>query len=367
MTDSESLWALGLMSGTSLDGMDAALVRTDGLVVEEVGFAASQPYPEDFRARLRKALGPSAVAMDAQTKTELARDLADHHAELCEVVLRESGIKPDVVGFHGQTLFHAPDPDRQPGKGVTVQIGDGQHLADRLGIDVVGDFRTQDVSAGGEGAPFAPLYHWARAAKLDRPLGVLNLGGVGNVTCIGKDDSLIAFDTGPGNALLDDWILSKTGNRYDAEGALSGLGRVDGHRLMALMTNDYFLRKPPKSIDRDDFSAEIVEDLNVADGAATLAAFTVASVARSRDFLGEAPALWLVTGGGRHNKTIMQGLVEALGVPVEPVESAGWRGDYLEAEAFGFLAVRHLRGLPTSLPETTAVPEPVVGGVLFRA
>ncbi|MGB0672141.1 MAG: anhydro-N-acetylmuramic acid kinase [Rhodospirillales bacterium] len=361
MTDETSYWALGLMSGTSMDGIDAALLRTDGFVVDEVGPALSLAYDEPFRDRLRAALGPQGSGHD-----DLERDLTDRHAEAVEKLIAEAGFRPDIIGFHGQTVDHAPDPERRPGAGYTVQLGDGDRLAAATGLMVVNDFRSADVAAGGEGAPFAPLYHWARAANLERPLAVLNLGGVGNVTYIGPDDGILAFDTGPANAYLDDWVIRRTGNACDVGGALAALGKVDGGLLLQMMTHPYFDRPAPKSLDRQDLMPILDDSLSIADGAATLTAFTVASVARSRDLLPTVPKLWLVTGGGRHNKTMMTGLVEALGVPVEPVESAGWRGDSLEAEAFGFLAVRHLKGLPTSLPETTAVPEATVGGRLHR-
>ena len=268
-----------------------------------------------------------------------------------------------LLGFHGQTVLHEPE------KGRTWQIGDGGLLARLTGIDTVSDFRSADVANGGQGAPFVPLYHQALAAALpERPLAVLNLGGVGNVTWVGTGpEDLVAFDTGPGNALVDDWALRHTGRPVDEDGRLARSGRVDGPALAALMQHPYFDRPAPKSLDRDAFDAAPVAGLSPADGAATLVAFTAAAVARSRDILPAAPRRWLVTGGGRRNPAVMAALAEALGQPVAPVESVGWDGDVLEAQAFAYLAVRSLAGLPLSLPTTTGVARPTCGGRLDKA
>jgi anhydro-N-acetylmuramic acid kinase len=266
-----------------------------------------------------------------------------------------------VIGFHGHTILHRPDARR------TWQIGDGALLARLTGIDVVADFRAADVAAGGQGAPFAPLYHAALCHALDKPVAVLNLGGVGNVTWIGADDRLLAFDTGPGNALLDDWAQRHTGKPCDENGALAAAGRVDAAVLGRLLGHPYFAKAPPKSLDRDDFTADAVAGLSAADGAATLAAFTCGAVAAARAHFPAPARRWVVTGGGRHNPVLMRGLAAALRVPVEPIEAIGADGDVLEAQAFAFLAVRSLRGLPLSVPGTTGVPRPMPGGRLFKA
>jgi anhydro-N-acetylmuramic acid kinase len=257
----------------------------------------------------------------------------------------------------------------EPENGRTWQIGDGALLARLTGIDTVSDFRSADVAAGGQGAPFVPLYHQALAAALaERPLAVLNLGGVGNVTWVGAGaEELMAFDTGPGNALLDDWALRHTGRPVDADGRLARSGRVDRAALDALLLHPYFDRPAPKSLDRDAFASTPVHGLAPEDGAATLVAFTAAAVARARDILPAPPRRWLVTGGGRRNPAIMAALAEALARPVEAVESVGWEGDVLEAQAFAYLAVRSLAGLPLSLPSTTGVARPMPGGRLDRA
>ena len=267
-----------------------------------------------------------------------------------------------MIGFHGQTLWHRPD------QGRTCQIGDGALLARLSGIDVVCDFRSQDMREGGQGAPFAPLYHAALAADLERPLAVLNLGGVGNVTWIGPGaDNLLAFDTGPGQCL--DRRLGEPPRRSALRqgGSTGGSGHDRPGGPGSLLQSPYFARKPPKSLDRDDFDAGPVAPLSLADGAATLSAFTVASVAKALEQLPAPPSRWLVTGGGRHNPTLMAALSEVLAVPVAPVEAAGWDGDALEAQAFAYLALRSLGGLPLSLPGTTGTRVPTTGGVLYRA
>ena len=354
--------ALGLMSGTSLDGIDAALIETDGVRVVRPGGWLTIPYDEALRDRLRICLGGSGD-IDG-----VAGDITRAHGQAVAELLAREGVDRDavhMVGFHGHTIAHRPE------EGLTWQIGDGALLAELTGIDVVCDFRSNDVAAGGQGAPLAPLYHAALAEELERPLAVLNLGGVGNLTWLGADGDVMAFDTGPGNALLDDWMRRHLDAKYDADGALGRSGTVDRGLLARLLADDYFERHPPKSIDRDDFAtamaALIDDDLSVPDGAATLTAFTAHAVARAVVHLPTPPKRWLVTGGGRHNPTMMAYLGEALRVSVEPVEAVGWDGDAMEAQAFAYLAVRSRRGLPLTLPSTTGVPRPLTGGVLHPA
>jgi anhydro-N-acetylmuramic acid kinase len=350
-------WVIGLMSGTSIDGVDAALIRTDGRAVLEFGPWRSDAYDPAFRDRLRRVLGqPSAP--DA-----LIAELTAAHASSVRALLHDADMPAsaiDLIGFHGQTLLH------EPAVGRTVQIGDGAALAKATGIATINDFRSADVAAGGEGAPFAPLYHAALAGPLEKPVAVLNIGGVANVTWIGPDDQLSAFDTGPGNALLDDWMVRHSGTAMDRDGRLAATGKVDDGALQQLMANRYFDRPPPKSLDRDAFDAGPVSALAPADGAATLVAFTAASVAAARAHMPMAPDRWLVTGGGRHNPIVMAALQRALGAAVDPVEAVGWRGDALEAEAFGFLAMRSRLGLPLSVPTTTGVDRPMTGGRLWQ-
>ena len=350
--------ALGMMSGTSLDGIDAALVQTDGETVTSCGPALTVPYDETMRQRLRSVLGDAAAVAD------VGHDLTRAHAEVVERLLAAAGLVREdvrVIGFHGHTTLHRPAERR------TVQIGDGALLAELTGIDVISDFRSADVAAGGQGAPLAPLYHAALSRDLELPLCVLNIGGIANLTWIGDDGTVVAFDTGPGNALIDDWMWEMTGRKLDEGGRLAAEGDVDGVVLTRLMADPYFDRPPPKSLDRLDFDAAPLAGLSAEDGAATLVAFTCGAVSRSLGFLPGPPRRWLVSGGGRHNEVMMRVLAATLGVPVEPVEAVGWDGDVLEAEAFGFLAMRSLRGLPLSLPTTTGVPEPLGGGRLHPA
>jgi len=357
MTTSELTTAVGLMSGTSMDGIDAAVIRTDGELVVETGPALTIPYDDRFRARLRSVLGERGDVAGVEA------ELTDRHAEAVRRLLAEAGLAPadvGLVGFHGHTIRHEPD------KGVTRQIGDGARLAAALGIAVVDRLRYADVDAGGEGAPLAPAYHRALAGGLERPLAVLNLGGVGNVTWIGAGgDDLLAFDTGPGNAPLDDWARRTTGAAFDVDGRLAASGRVDPARLDRLLGHGYFGRRPPKSLDRDEFAAvaeAATAGLDPADGAALLVAFTVATIERSLAWLPQPPRRWIVCGGGRRNPVLMAGLRDRLRVPVDDADALGWDGDALEAQAFAYLAVRSRLGLPISFPGTTRVPRPLTGG-----
>jgi anhydro-N-acetylmuramic acid kinase len=359
MAANSVITAIGLMSGTSMDGIDAALIDTDGVRVTAFGPRLTRPYSDAFRADLRAALGEGA---DPDQVAAVEADLTAAHAEAVFALLTEAGVPPGkvgVVGFHGHTVFHAPE------RRLTRQIGNGAALSTATGIPVVFDLRSADVAAGGQGAPLLPVFHQALAADLDKPLAVLNLGGVGNVTGLGEGDP-VAFDTGPGNALIDDWCLRHTGQPMDAGGALAASGTPDEAVVARLLAHPYFAAPPPKSLDRDAFATfrTEVEGLSPADGAATLAAFTAATVAESRRHLPVAPSRWLVTGGGRLNPVLMGFLRDRLGVPVEAVESVGWDGDALEAQAFAFLAVRSLRGLPLTWPTTTGCPAPMTGGRL---
>ncbi len=357
----ELITALGLMSGTSLDGIDVAVIRTDGDAVVEFGPTHSVSYDQALRGELRALLGRR-DADPALRETE--RRFTDAHCDAIDLLLSENTIstyKLKVIGFHGQTLSHRPEA------GWTWQIGDGQRLANRHGVPVIHDFRRADVANGGQGAPFVPLYHRALAAQVpERPIAVLNIGGVANVTWIGEGpDDILAFDTGPGNAPIDDWMLQHMGMARDEGGALAAAGRVAQDRVAAMLKQEFFIRNSPKSLDRQDFQSSMADGLSPEDGAATLLAMTVGAIAQSRDHMPVAPKRWLVTGGGRHNRTMMRCLHEALGVRVDPVESVGWRGDALEAEAFAYLAVRSLKGLPLSLPSTTGCRTPTLGGVLW--
>ncbi len=362
--------ALGLMSGTSLDGIDAAIVETDGEGVVRAGPSLSVPYKPEERKLLSMALeAAKSWEPDEIMPEEVAE--AERHFTLANAIavralLADAELKPaniSVIGFHGQTVLHQPERRR------TVQIGLGDVLARLTGIDVISDFRSADVAAGGQGAPLVPLYHQAlaRSAGVKEPIAIINIGGVGNITWVGTDGSLIAFDTGPGNALIDDWALAHTGEPLDRDGTLALSGEVDIEVLEKLMVHAFFDAPPPKSLDRFSFSAEAVAHLSPADGAATLTAFTVEAIARGLAHVPGVPSRFVVCGGGRRNPVLMSMLSKRLQGGVLPAEDLGWKGDDVEAEAFGYLAVRALRGLPLSLPGTTGVPEPMPGGKLHRA
>jgi anhydro-N-acetylmuramic acid kinase len=364
MPPAEYPTAIGAISGTSMDGIDVALLRSDGERVERSGKGGSYPYPADLRADLLAFLADPARA-ETDPLTELEARTTDAHVAAIRRFVSEHGVDlgaVDIVGMHGQTVWHRPE------RRFTRQLADGARAAAALGVDVVTRFRDADVAAGGEGAPFAPLYHRALAEPLAKPLMVLNLGGVGNVTYI-DSETTIAFDTGPASALLDDFVRRRRGLAFDEGGKLAASGHADARVVAELMANPFFAAKPPKSLDRNDFHAraKIVDLMGDADGAATLAAFTIEATVAALAHVPGQPSRWLVTGGGRLNRVFMDGLARRLGVAVDPVEAVGWNGDLLEAELFGFLAVRSLRGLPLSLPTTTGVPRPLTGGQLARA
>ncbi len=369
------LSAIGLMSGTSYDGVDLALLNTDGEDIGRIGPTGYRPYSEQERAVLRRAI---AVAANLSDRTERPKVLVeaeelvtDMHAEAVEAFLAANGMTPRevaVVGFHGQTVLHRPD------RGLTVQLGNGPALAARIGIPVVYEFRAADVAAGGQGAPVVPVFHRAMVRMLERPhpVGVLNLGGVANVTFINGDDELIACDTGPGNALIDDFLRLRTSSLQDDEGRAAAAGKVDEAAVARVLAHPFFAKPPPKSLDRNTFRHWVAEEGGLAnksteDGAATITAITASAVARSITVLPRAPASWIVSGGGTRNPTLMRMLAEALApAAVETAGALGWSADALEAQAFAYLAVRALKEMPITFPTTTGVPRPLTGGVLAK-
>jgi anhydro-N-acetylmuramic acid kinase len=354
------VWALGAMSGTSLDGVDAAMVQTDGETIFAFGDSAYRVYSPTEEAVLRDALGkwPDEVGQEVLPLVQQAH---------VDVLSRFEGAQ--IVGFHGQTLAHDPQ-----GRG-THQLGDGEALAMHLGLPVIWDFRSADVRLGGEGAPLAPFFHFACAKWIgaDRPLAFLNLGGVGNITWIDpsrdrpdQDGALLAFDTGPANAPVNDLMMQRRGEVCDRDGALALQGTVAQGALELFLDEPYFRKIPPKSLDRDAFSDlyTLVHDLSDADAAATLTAMSAAAVLQAMEHCPSPPERLLVCGGGRKNPVMMAMLRAALDAVVDPVEAVGLDGDMLEAQAFGHLAVRVLRGLPTSCPATTGVAAAVAGGTV---
>ncbi len=351
--------AIGAISGTSMDGIDVAMIETDGMDRVAPGPSATYGYDPTLRARLLRMAEAADHLSDAELRL-LEPDVTAAHAEAILRFMADAAISVTsvaVAGLHGQTVLHRPECRR------TVQLGDGAAAAERLRLPVVSGFRLADVAAGGQGAPFAPLYHRALLRGAPGPVMVLNLGGVGNVTFV-DGETVIAFDTGPASAMLDDFLLRRTGAPFDRDGALAASGRADPALLAAFLADRFFAAPPPKSLDRQDFHkyAATVEALSDADGAATLSAFTIASAAAASAHVPRPAARWLVTGGGRRNLHFLRELRHALGVSVEPIESAGFDGDALEAQAFAYLAVRSLDGLPLSLPTTTGVPYPLPGG-----
>ncbi|MDE2228948.1 MAG: anhydro-N-acetylmuramic acid kinase [Alphaproteobacteria bacterium] len=348
---------IGLMSGTSIDGIDVAAIETDGLRAVAPRGALTIPYAPVLRERIRSVLGGNGQLEATEA------ELTEAHAKAVGTLIRACELRDvSLIGFHGHTVLHRPWERR------TWQIGDGALLARLTGFDVVNDFRSADVASGGQGAPFVPLYHQALAAGLERPRAVINIGGVANVTWLGpNEEEILAFDTGPGNALLDDWALIHTGQPVDEGGALAGTGTADESHVVRFLAHPFFAVPPPKSLDRDDFARFMPAGASPADGATTLAAMTVAGIAAARQHFPAPAKHWLVTGGGRRNPVLMAMLKARLDAPVEPVEKIGWDGDALEAQAFAYLAVRSVKGLPLSLPQTTGVAAPMSGGRLHRA
>jgi len=357
------------MSGTSMDGIDVAMLRTDGEDIVERGPSAGFAYDARFRDRLKQGL------VDAKTITQrdqrpgalsqLERDLTLRHAEAVKAFLQQNDLSPtaiDVIGFHGQTVLHRPD------EALTVQIGDGPLLAGETAIDVVYDMRANDMVHGGQGAPLIPAYHAALArgaAGLAAPVVFVNIGGISNLTFIGAGETLVAYDSGPGNALIDQWVEAHAGIPFDQGGMIASEGAVLPDLAERYLANPFFTAKQRRSLDRNDFAPPAGSDAGLADGARTLAHVTAAAILKSAAHLPQRPSTYIICGGGRLNPVIMRdlaALAKEEGAAVLPAEDAGFNGDSMEAEAWAYLAVRSLQGLPLTYPGTTGVRQPVTGG-----
>jgi anhydro-N-acetylmuramic acid kinase len=352
------MWTVvGTISGTSADGIDLAEIETDGRVVARFGPSETIAYSYETRAAILEA-----VASGPEHRSEwpdIAKLVTRDHAEAISAFVTKNNLSPDLVVFHGQTVWH------DPGQGETVQLGDSQLLADTLGLPVAGDLRLADIAAGGEGAPLVPVYHQALSIDLPQPLCFLNIGGVSNLTYV-DGSTLLAFDIGPGNALLDDWIRQHQAGEFDPSGEISARGKPDEAWLARALQQPFFRRRGPKSLDRNAFSLDLPEGTSLEDGAATLVAFTAEAVAGAEKLCPKTPRLWLVCGGGRLNKTMMEALSDRLQGEVVSADAYGFDGDALEAQCMAFLGARLLAGLPTSFPETTGADNPVVGGRLYQ-
>jgi anhydro-N-acetylmuramic acid kinase len=358
---------IGLMSGTSMDGVDVAFVETDGELRVKPGAARSFAYSAEDRALLRAAIADASRLNDCRSRPgRLAAAEAmvtDRHMKAVEAFLAAENVARDtidVVGFHGQTVLHRPEA------GLTVQIGDGTALARGLNLPVVYDFRAADIAAGGQGAPLVPVYHKALAmtAGLAGPIVLLNVGGVANLTFLNGDDDPLAFDTGPGNALIDDLMFRRQGVPMDEGGVTASLGKVDFAALGDLLAHPYFDKPPPKSLDRNEFSGTRVNELKLDDAAATLTAFTAQSIIDALAHLPQQPKLAVLSGGGAHNLTLRWKLMQRLPCGLVMADTIGWSADGMEAQAFAYLAVRRLKNLPITFPTTTGVEKPLPGGRL---
>lgn len=369
------VWAVGLMTGTAVDGyIDVALLRTDGQSISEFGEYTLAPYEPGTVEQLRQcqqlALEWQFDGAEPSLFEQVEKQLSIEQSNAVSKLLDQAGMSASqisVVGFHGQSVLHRPPQDGIPG--MTRQLGDGALMASMLGINVVNDFRRADMLAGGHGAPLSAVYHQALLQQIHSggDTAVLNLGGVANLSWWDGDKRLIAFDTGPANGPINDFVRQAGGGDFDRDGQLAQQGRVDEQRLVELLSHDYLSKPYPKSLDRFDFTSQMADGCSVVDGAALLTAFSAAAVGCGLELLPKRPERLIICGGGRHNPSLVQALRERAEVDVEPAESVGWQGDAMEAQCFAYLAVRTLNSLPLSFPETTGVPEAAVGGVLHLA
>ncbi len=361
--------AIGLMSGTSMDGIDVAMIRTDGQSHVEFGPTLAIDYATSVRREIEASLKEAEAISEREERpgnlAQVEHLVTDLHAQACETFFKIHGIDRNTIraiGFHGQTVLHRPE------QGLTVQLGDGQALANAVGVDVIYDMRAKDMTVGGQGAPLVPIYHQALAEKIasDLPVVFVNIGGISNITYVGADGELLAFDTGPGNALIDQWVQAKAGIPFDQGGKIASEGVFLAPIVDQYMKSDFFQRSGPKSLDRNDFKPLDPGAAELSDGARSLARITAQSIIRSTDLMPELPVQWIISGGGRLNETIMNDLAllaQQQGASVVTSDSHDLNGDMMEAEAFAYLAVRSLRDLPLTFPTTTGCKQPISGGL----
>jgi anhydro-N-acetylmuramic acid kinase len=345
------------MSGTSADGADVALIATDGENAIEFFGGLTLPYERELRARLLEA------SQHDVPLTELARverDITLHHADAVAQYVKmmpQESEGVDLIGFHGHTVRHITS------ELICWQIGNPWLLAERTGMRVVSDFRRHDIAVGGQGAPLVAMFHRALFTHEPRPTVILNLGGVANITWLGQNEEVVAGDTGPGCGLIDEWIEEMAGLSHDKDGEIAKRGRVDQSIVEAALATPFFSKPLPRSADRFDFDHVDVSGLSVEDGAATLCAVTVQAIVRAvRTMPGQPEVLW-VTGGGVHNPVIMRMLSENF-PRVRNVREMNLNPDTLEAECFAWLAMRHTKGFPLTIPETTGCSRAVCGGTI---
>ncbi|MGB7432704.1 MAG: anhydro-N-acetylmuramic acid kinase [Ahrensia sp.] len=359
--------AIGLMSGTSMDGIDVALVKTDGLRHVDCGPAASYPFEAAESQRIAACLAEAVFITQRDARPGdlggVEALITAKHGEAVQRFLSDNQLRAsdiDVIGFHGQTVLHRPE------QALTVQLGDGQALANRLGIDVVYDMRANDMANGGQGAPLVPVFHQAIAPD-NQTVAFVNIGGIANVTFVQPEAAPIAFDCGPGNALIDQWMQRHTNRSFDEGGALALSGMAHDAVVEAALDLPFFQRGYPKSLDRNDFDLSMMPIMAAEDGAATLAKLTALAITRAAETAGVAPTKWIIAGGGAHNRAILGFLREARpGADIITADEGGYSIDDMEAQAWAYLAVRSLRGLALTFPSTTGCVEPVTGGVLAQ-
>lgn len=365
MDSIKTLQALGMKSTNSLEGVAVSLISTDGVDVYGVSCNEVFPYDEELCDKIRKILGkkPDTEENKAEIR-EVEIELTEFHTQLIKDFLSYHNHKIDVIGFHGHTIFHDPNEH------YTHQIGDGRLLAQNSGIKVVGKFAKADIFAGGQGAPLYPIYHQALCSNMEKPLAIINIGGNSSITFLGSNGEMLAFDSGPGNAVINDWTFKKAGQQMDFNGKFAITGTVNEKIVDTLMRHKFFAKYPPKAIDRNTFKSKLehLEGLSLEDGAATATAFVAESIAYAISFyLPEQPKEVILCGGGAKNPSLKRFIRQRLNkIEVKSGEEYSWDVNTIEAQAIGYLAVRRLYNLPSTFPSTTGALQPIVCGNLYE-
>jgi len=360
-------FSLGLMSGTSMDGVDASIIKSDGEKFIEIIDDFYLKYDDQIKLKLKRIID---LCSSKDQFFKISKDIQDiekkitlYHVRACKLIIKKNkNIRLDLIGFHGQTILHKPK------KGYSIQIGDSQLLSKLTNTSVISNFRENDISNGGQGAPLAPIYHKLILNKIKAtlPSAIINIGGISNITYFENDNKLVGFDTGPGNYLIDKWVQSQKNIQFDKDGLIAKSGKVSEKLLKKILSNRYYKKKPPKSLDVKDFNFKNFNKISLEDGAATLSMLTVKSIGNAINNFAKYPNKILLSGGGRKNKFITNNIKKILKCPVCLIDDYNFNGDFIESQTFAFLAIRSYLKKNITYPTTTGVKNPSSGGLLFK-
>jgi len=363
----KNFYSLGLMSGTSVDGIDASIIKSDGEQFLEIVDNLYLKYGKELRLKLKSVIDSCSSKDDFKKLSnnikEIEKKMTLEHARACELIIEKNKkIKIDIIGFHGQTVIH------KPYEGYSLQIGDSKLLSKQMGKTVVSNFRENDILNGGQGAPLTPIYHKLILSKIksSHPSVIINIGGISNITYLEDKNKIISFDSGPGGYLIDKWVKKHSSFEFDDKGLIAESGKLNENILGEILNNSYYKKNPPKSLDVKDFNLSDLNKLSFEDGCATLSMLTAKTICMAINNLKEKPNKILISGGGRKNSFIIKNIKNIAKSPVYLIDEFNFNGDFIESQAFAFLAIRSYMKKFITFPDTTGVSKPCLGGMIFK-